>query len=79
MPFADLRSVDLQWTVDDLINQRRALPGQLPPLLDLMGVGDLVLAADRDRARGGGPPLADALDALRAGGVSTAGARPTGR
>ncbi len=78
VPFADLRSVDLQWSVDDLINQQRALPGQLPPLLDLMGVGDLVLAADRDRARGGGPPLATALDALRAGGVSVDGARAYG-
>ncbi len=71
VPFADLRSVALQWKVDDLIGQRRALPGQLPPLLDLMGVGDLVLAADRDRGRGGGAPLATVLDELRAGGVAT--------
>ncbi|HVW18782.1 MAG TPA: alpha-(1-_3)-arabinofuranosyltransferase family protein, partial [Solirubrobacteraceae bacterium] len=65
VPFADLRSVDLQWSVDDLIGQRRALPGQLAPLLDLMGVGDVVVAADRDRQRGGGPGTLETLDALR--------------
>ena len=36
VPFSDLRSVDLQWAVDDLVGQERALPGQLRPLLDLM-------------------------------------------
>ena len=51
VPFADLRSADLQWTVDDLIGQERLRPGQLAPLLDLMGVGDLVVAADGDRSR----------------------------
>ena len=39
VPFADLRAVDLQWTTDALVSQQRALPGQLRPLLDLMGVG----------------------------------------
>ncbi|HEU4991667.1 MAG TPA: alpha-(1-_3)-arabinofuranosyltransferase family protein, partial [Luteimonas sp.] len=39
VPFADLRSTDLQWSTDALVSQQRALPGQLRPLLDLMGVG----------------------------------------
>ena len=54
VPFADLRSADVQWGVDDLIGQERALPGQLRPLLDLMAVGDVVVSSDNDRRRGGG-------------------------
>ena len=38
--YADLRATDLLWTVDALVQQRRALPGQLDPLLDLMGAQD---------------------------------------
>ena len=41
-PFADRRATDLQFTVDGLITQDRLKPGQLRPLLDLMGVGDPV-------------------------------------
>jgi arabinofuranan 3-O-arabinosyltransferase len=54
VPFADLRSADVQWGVDDLVGQERALPGQLRPLLDLMAVGDVVVSSDNDRRRGGG-------------------------
>ena len=50
---ADRRSAELQWAVDDLVSQERVLPGQLPSLLDLLGVGDVVIAADGDRARSG--------------------------
>src|SRR6185312_10659652 len=55
----DRRSSELQWTVDDLIGQERLRPGQLAPLLDLMGVGDLVVAADGDRSRSGEAPAGD--------------------
>ncbi len=64
VPFADLRSVDLQWTADALVSQRRALPGQLRPLLDLMGVGAVIQGADDDRSRSGGPPPAAAAAVL---------------
>ena len=67
VPFADLRAVDLQWTTDALVSQQRALPGQLRPLLDLMGVGAVVQGADDDRARSGAVPASSAagvLDAL---------------
>ena len=37
----------------------RLRPGQLPPLLDLLGVGDLVVAADGDRSRSGEAPAGD--------------------
>ena len=66
VPFADLRSVDLQWTTDALVSQQRALPGQLRPLLDLMGVGAVVQGADDDRARSGAVPASSAAGVLRA-------------
>ncbi|HUZ84508.1 MAG TPA: alpha-(1-_3)-arabinofuranosyltransferase family protein, partial [Gaiellales bacterium] len=45
-PYDDLHAVDLLWTVDDLVNQQRLLPGQLQPLLDLMSVRRVVAATD---------------------------------
>ena len=59
IPFADRRSSDLQFGVDALVTQERLTPGQLSPLLDLMGVGDVVVAADGDRAYSGEMPTAD--------------------
>ena len=53
VPYADLRAVDLLWTVDGLVQQRRALPGQLGPLLDLLGARTVVAGADDDRSRSG--------------------------
>jgi hypothetical protein len=64
VPYADLRAVDLLWTVDGLVQQRRALPGQLGPLLDLLGAGVVVAGADDDRTRSGAVPAADAADVL---------------
>jgi arabinofuranan 3-O-arabinosyltransferase len=58
-PYADLRATDLHWTVDALVQQRRLLPGQLPPLLALLGVRSVITPADDDPARGGGPYPAD--------------------
>jgi arabinofuranan 3-O-arabinosyltransferase len=60
VPFADLRSTELQFTVDNLVTQERLRPGQLAPLLDLMGVGDVLVAADGDRSRSGEMPGAAA-------------------
>ena len=64
VPYADLRAIDLHWAVDDLVSQERGLPGQLPPLLDLMGAGMLVTQADGDRTRSGEPGPLEAADAL---------------
>jgi hypothetical protein len=69
-PYADLRAVELQWAVDDLVTQERVLPGQLPDLLDLLGVGDVVLAADGDVARAGQLAPAEAARALRGQGLA---------
>jgi hypothetical protein len=64
VPYADLRAVDLLWTVDGLVQQRRAVPGQLGPLLDLLGARAVVAGADDDRARSGAVGAADAADVL---------------
>ena len=79
VPFADLRSADLQWTVDDLIGQERLRPGQLAPLLDLMGVGDLVVAADGDRSRSGEAPAGDVARVLGSGPAGAAYGPPCAR
>jgi arabinofuranan 3-O-arabinosyltransferase len=78
VPFSDRRATELQWTVDGLITQERLKPGQLPSLLDLLGVGDLVVAADGDRSRSGEAPAADVIRELRDQGVLTAGAHRYG-
>lgn len=53
VPFADLRSVDLQWSTDALISQQRVIGPQLARLLDLESVGSVVTATDDDRDRSG--------------------------
>ena len=62
--YADLRATDLLWTVDALVQQRRALPGQLDPLLDLMSARTVLQGADDDRTRSGAAPAAEAADML---------------
>lgn len=53
VPYADLRAVDLLWGTDALVQQQRALPGQLGPLIRLMGAGEVIAASDDDRDRSG--------------------------
>ncbi len=79
VPFADLRSVDLQWTTDALVSQQRAVPGQLRPLLDLMGVGAVVQGADDDRSRSGAVPASSAAGVLAALGTPAAAHGPARR
>ena len=43
VPYADARAADLQVSVDDLVQQGRLVPGQLEPLLRLMGVGQVLV------------------------------------
>ncbi len=50
-------------SVDERIQQGRLTPGQLPPLLQLMGVGRVLVAADSSPQRG------EALDPARAAAV----------
>jgi hypothetical protein len=79
VPFADLRSTELQFTVDNLFTQERLRPGQLAPLLDLMGVGDVLVAADGDRSRSGEMPGAAAQREAMAQLGSAGGAARQGK
>jgi arabinofuranan 3-O-arabinosyltransferase len=74
VPYADLRAVDLLWGTDALLQQRRVLPGQLAPLIRLMGAGAVVAATDDDRDRSGAvAPRAAAAQLERGAGLT---ARP---
>ncbi len=59
VPYADPRATDLLWEIDALVSQRRLLPGQLDPLLSLIGVRSIVTATDLDPARSDSPSPAD--------------------
>jgi arabinofuranan 3-O-arabinosyltransferase len=72
VPYADLHSTDLLWTLDRLVQQRRLYPGQLRPLLDLVGAGAVVSGTDDDRARSGAAPPATAAVDLAAQGLGPA-------
>jgi arabinofuranan 3-O-arabinosyltransferase len=64
VPYTDLRATDLLWTIDGLVHQQRLLPGQLGPLLSLIGVRSVVSGADDDLARSDAPAPADAAAQL---------------
>ena len=53
VPYSDLHAADLLYTTDNLVQQRRLVPGQLTPLLELMSVGTVVTGSDDDRDRSG--------------------------
>jgi hypothetical protein len=55
-PYSDPHASDLLITVDGLVQQRRLVPGQLDPLLRLMGVRAVVSGSDAD------PTLSGALE-----------------
>ncbi|MEO8967413.1 MAG: alpha-(1-_3)-arabinofuranosyltransferase family protein [Solirubrobacteraceae bacterium] len=52
-PYSDLHADDLLATVDDLVQENRLLPGELTPLLRLIGVGAVITGADDDISRSG--------------------------
>jgi arabinofuranan 3-O-arabinosyltransferase len=66
VPYADLRATNLLWTIDGLVHQQRLLPGQLPPLLSLIGVRSVITGTDDDLARSDVPAPADAAAQLAA-------------
>ncbi len=65
VPYTDLRATDLAWTIDGLVHQQRLVPGQLGPLLSLIGVRSVVSGADDDLARSDAPAPADAAAQLQ--------------
>ncbi|MEA2404126.1 MAG: arabinofuranan 3-O-arabinosyltransferase [Thermoleophilaceae bacterium] len=68
-PYADLHAVDMLWTVDNRVQQQRLLPGELAPMLDLLGAGSVVTATDDDFTRSGAMPPAEAARVLTAQGL----------
>jgi arabinofuranan 3-O-arabinosyltransferase len=78
VPYSDLRSTDLLWTIDGLVHQQRLLPGQLKPLLSLIGVRSVITGTDDDLARSDAPPPADAAAQLEGPGELGPAARSYG-
>ncbi len=70
-PYSDLHADDLLITVDDLVQQDRLVPGQLTPLLRLMGVGAVITGADDDISRSGALDPAAAARVLAGQGLAT--------
>ena len=64
VPYSDLRATDLLWTIDGLVHQGRLLPGQLSPLLQLIGVRSVITGTDSDLARSDAPAPADVAQTL---------------
>src|SRR5205814_2566498 len=69
-PYDDLHAVDLLWTTDNLVQQQRLLPGELPSLLDLLSARAVVTGTDDDVARSGGMPPSEAARALLGAGLT---------
>ncbi len=69
-PYSDLHAVDLLTTVDDLVQQDRLLPGELIPMLRLMGAAAVISGADDDISRSGALPPAAAARVLGGQGLS---------
>jgi len=69
-PYSDLHADDLLATVDDLVQENRLLPGELSPLLRLMGVGAVVTGADDDISRSGALAPAAAARVLARQGLA---------
>jgi arabinofuranan 3-O-arabinosyltransferase len=62
--YADPRAAQLQDATDDLVQQERLVPGQLAPLLGLMGVGEVAVQTDDRPDQSGSLPPAGLRDAL---------------
>ncbi len=52
-PYSDPHAYDLLYTLDDLVQQDRLYPGELRPLLGLMGAGAVITGSDDDIGRSG--------------------------
>ena len=72
-PYGDPHGTDLLWTVDRLVEQGRLLPGQLLPLVRLIGAGAIVTGSDDDPSRSGAVNAAAAAAELDRQGLD----RPT--
>jgi arabinofuranan 3-O-arabinosyltransferase len=69
-PYGDLHGTDLLWTTDGLVQQERALPGQVRPLARLLSAGAVVTGTDDDVHRSGATDPLSAAQTLAAQGFS---------
>lgn len=72
VPYGDLHGTDLLWTTDALVQQQRLVPGELQPLLRLLGAGAAVAGTDDDYHRSGAADPAAAAQTLAAQGLGRA-------
>jgi arabinofuranan 3-O-arabinosyltransferase len=70
-PYSDLHAVDLLTTIDDLVQQNRLVPGELTPLLRLIGARAVITGADDDISRSGALAPAAAAQVLAGQGLAT--------
>ena len=63
--YSDPRASQLLTGIDDLVQQGRAVPGQLPPLLSLAGVGQVLVATDGRGVQSGTTAPAFVAETLR--------------
>lgn len=77
--YSDPRSAQLQAAVDDTIQQARLVPSQLEPLLRLMGVGQLLVAADGRTDQSGESGPAEIAGTLNVGYTQRRRAQAYGR
>jgi arabinofuranan 3-O-arabinosyltransferase len=66
VPYANAQAAELLIAVDDLVQQDRLVPGQLAQLLQLMGVGQVLVYADGLPAQSGSLDPAGVAHALQA-------------
>ncbi len=71
-PYSDLHADDLLLTIDNLVQQARLFPGELKPLLGLIGARSVVSATDDDVSRSGAVDPAVAARALDQQGLGAA-------
>ncbi len=71
-PYSDLHADDLLLTIDALVQQNRMYPGQLRPLLGLIGASAVVSATDDDTFRSGAVDPAVAAQGLSTQGLGAA-------
>jgi arabinofuranan 3-O-arabinosyltransferase len=70
-PYSDLHAVDLLTTIDDLVQENRVVPGELTPLLRLIGARAVITGADDDISRSGALAPATAAQVLGGQGLTT--------
>jgi arabinofuranan 3-O-arabinosyltransferase len=63
-PYADPHAVDMFWAIDSQVQQQRLVPGELKPLLGLIGARSVVTATDDDTNRSGAMAPASAARVL---------------